>query len=263
MVKKKGLFNKIQVFVIVLFLIILSVFSASGITISNDTCPPETTFSLDPKDPDGENGWYVNDVNITLNATDDLSGVKEIYYRVAEGEWNVSFGDSVKFIITYDCSDDLLIEFYAVDFAGNKEETKSFSIDIDQQPPEIEYDVEVVVLGLIFKIYKITISTLYWDNCSDIDRIEFYLNGVLQYTQPGHGPDYEWTLKYWPHQKFYFKIRIYDQAGHYVDVFINNSDIHFRSRINFVNQYSSNILLKWFFNRFIFLDRFFNIIKYD
>lgn len=263
MVKKKGLFNKIPVFVIILFLILLNVFSTSGFSFSDDICPPETTFSLDPKDPDGENGWYVNDVNVTLNATDDLSGVKEIYYRVAEGEWIVSFGDSVKFVITHDCSNDLLIEFYAVDYAGNKEETKSISIDIDQQPPEIEYDVEVVILCLIFRIYKITISTFHWDNCSDIDRIEFYLNGVLQETVPGLGPEYEWTLEYWPHPNFYLQIRIFDQAGLYADVFINNSDIHSRSRINFIYQYSSNVLFKWFFNRITFLDRLLDIIKND
>ena len=44
----------------------------------NDTTPPVTTHNLDPPEPNGLNDWYVSDVTVTLNATDDLSGVKEI-----------------------------------------------------------------------------------------------------------------------------------------------------------------------------------------
>ena len=46
-----------------------------GFSADNDPTPPVTTISLNPGDPDGDNGWYVSDVTITLNATDNETGV--------------------------------------------------------------------------------------------------------------------------------------------------------------------------------------------
>ena len=51
----------------------------------DDTTPPVTTHSLDPPEPDGLNGWYVNDVNVTLfvdyslaeKSMDVLNAIKE------------------------------------------------------------------------------------------------------------------------------------------------------------------------------------------
>lgn len=47
----------------------------SGELSRDDTTPPVTTLSFDPPTPDGLNGWYVSNVTITLNATDNQSGV--------------------------------------------------------------------------------------------------------------------------------------------------------------------------------------------
>ena len=48
----------------------------SGIGVFfDDITPPVTTCTLDPDTPDGDNGWYVSNVTVTLKATDDMSGV--------------------------------------------------------------------------------------------------------------------------------------------------------------------------------------------
>jgi hypothetical protein len=236
--------------------------AALSIPYHYDFCPPYTTISLDPPEPDGENGWYVSDVNVSLSATDELSGVREIRYRTVEGEWKVQSGDYVELFLDYDCLNDGLIKYYAVDFAGTREKTNTFEIDIDQQPPEIKYNVTVVIEGLIYKIYVVKISTLYFDNCSGIERIEFYINDELQETITGTGPEYVWTFRYNKKiPKLFYKIRIYDEAGHHSDIIINSSDIHTKSRINYFSQYSSNVLFRWFFNRFALIDRLLNPIK--
>ncbi len=51
------------------------------------TTPPETSIEKDPTDPDGNNGWYVSPVKITLDANDLESGVKEINYKIDSGSW--------------------------------------------------------------------------------------------------------------------------------------------------------------------------------
>jgi hypothetical protein len=232
--------------------------TALSIPFSDDICPPNTTISFDPPEPDGENGWYVSDVNVTLNSTDDLSGVREIHYRTIEGEWKVHDGDYFEFILDYDCLEDGLFKYYAVDFSGNIEETKTVEIDIDQDPPEIEYDVEVLILNLLKKIYQVTISILYWDNCSGVLRLELLFNDELQETVEGPGPEYVWTFRYWPIPNAVITIRVCDAAGHFTDGNINGSDIHPRSRANFINKYSYNVFFQWLFNRFQLLDRLLN-----
>ena len=62
-----------------------------AIANNDDTTPPITTHTLDPPEPDGLNGWYVSNVNVTLTATDDMSGVNVTYYRINGGEWWYTF----------------------------------------------------------------------------------------------------------------------------------------------------------------------------
>ena len=233
-----------------------------SIGVSNyleDNTPPVTTCTLDPPNPDGLNGWYVNDVNVTLNATDDLSGVKEIYYKVSEGEWKNSSGDYVKFILDYDCLINGLIEFYAVDFAGNQEAIKSFCcIDMDQQPPEINNQIKAKIYRLIPLTYEITLPTGYWDNCSGPERIEFLINDILQETVTGPGPTYQFIFIYYPIPNFSIKIICYDMAGNKAEAVLNNSDIHPRFRS--VNQYLEIGWILRFFYRYPLIQQILNIL---
>ena len=162
-------------------------------TSSDDTTPPVTTHTLDPPEPDGLNGWYVSDVNVTLNATDDMSGVKEIKYRINNGSVQTITGDSGTFMIIDD-GKNILIKYWAIDNAGNIETTKSFLIDMDQSKPEIDLVFEPVYDPLIGWIFIFTATAT--DLTSGIDRVEFYLNEQLQETVTGPGPNYEWNWEW-------------------------------------------------------------------
>jgi hypothetical protein len=82
----------------------------------------------------GKNGWMVTDVQVTLIATDDSSGVGNVTYRVNGGAWNLYTG-------TFTLSNDGVhkIEYHAADVAGNEEAVKTTTISIDRTPPEIAF----------------------------------------------------------------------------------------------------------------------------
>ncbi|UCF49647.1 MAG: hypothetical protein JSU91_07830, partial [Thermoplasmatales archaeon] len=172
---------------------------------------------LDPTEPDGENGWYVNDVTVTLNATDPWShgvssGVKEIRYTVNGGEEQVIPGRIGSFVLTDD-GNDILVEYWAVDWVGNVESSKnSFTVDIDQTLPTISLSYEVSG-GCPIQGWEFTFTAAAEDVMSQMDRVEFYLNGVLQATVSGPGPDYSWSLIYWPLPSAIFSATAFDQAG--------------------------------------------------
>src|SRR5829696_887666 len=51
-----------------------------------DTLAPVTVAARQPSAPDGQNGWYVSNVSITLNASDNCSGVSSTEYSVDGGQ---------------------------------------------------------------------------------------------------------------------------------------------------------------------------------
>jgi hypothetical protein len=196
MADQSGLLSKTWVIGIIVLLLVISITPTIGAFNNNDTTPPVTTYTLDPPEPNGCNGWYVSVVNVTLNATDDISGVKEIHYKAAEDEWKIHSGDFLIIVLDYDCLIDGLIEFYAIDFAGNQEEIKSVGgIDIDQLPPRITLSYEIIG-GNPIQGWDFLFETAAIDDCSGVDRVEFYLNDVLQTTVSGPGPVYQWSFHY-------------------------------------------------------------------
>ena len=159
----------------------------TGNNFVDDTTPPITTHALDPSTPDGENGWYVSNVNVTLNATDDMSGVKEIKYKVNNGATQTIIGDNGTFILDKD-KDNLSIEYWAIDNVGNEESHHTFYIDMDQKKPLVELTYEITEEGdLIFTAEAV-------DQTSKMNRTEFYLNDILQDTIFGPGPLYIWQF---------------------------------------------------------------------
>jgi len=172
---------------------------------------------LDPPTPTGLDGWYVDDVTVTLNATDPWSngvssGVKEIRYTINGGAEQVIDGKTGSFVLTED-GDDILIEYWAVDWVGNVESPKnSFTIDIDQTVPDVSLTYEIVG-GNMYQGWDFEFTAEAYDEMSDMNRVEFYFNNELQYTEEGTGPQYIWTLRYWPIPKAIFRATAFDNAG--------------------------------------------------
>ncbi|UCF49629.1 MAG: hypothetical protein JSU91_07725 [Thermoplasmatales archaeon] len=222
----------------------------------NDTTPPETTLTLDPPDPDGENGWYVSNVTVNLTAIDDYSGVKDTLYRINGIEWR---SYDCPFIL-YEDGKDILIEFYSFDYEGNKEQLKSVRLDIDKTPPDPSICYEITG-GNCWQGWEITFTIPAYDNTSGSCYVEFYINDVIQETVTGAGPTYSWSLIFFPTPNWTLKVIAFDCAGNYAEAIINGSDIKASSTDIFSFQYSSNFWFLRFFERFQFLEVFLRIIK--
>ncbi len=97
-------------------------------TTTVDTTAPMTTGT--PSGTMGNNNWYTTAVTVTLAPTDATSGVSSVSYRVDSGAW-LTYGAPI--IVTLERGHK--VEFQATDNAGNVENVKSISFDIDLLPP--------------------------------------------------------------------------------------------------------------------------------
>ena len=173
-----------------------------------DYDPPVTTISFDPPEPDGCNGWYVSNVTATLNVTDE-DGVNATYYRINGGEWNTY---TTPFIISKE-KENIPIEFYSVDNLGNAETIKSVTLDIDKTPPEIIIEYNKTKINN--KEWLLEFNFIVTDETSGVDRIDIYLNDILQETITGPGPDYKWQFKYSGGLEITIGVGAWDNACNY------------------------------------------------
>jgi hypothetical protein len=191
----------------------------SDSTFSIDNLPPVTICGLSPPIPDGENGWYVSDVTVTLAAKDDISGVNYTMYNLDGTGWTEYTGS---FTVTTDGSH--TVEYYSVDNVGNEESTKLTTFKIDETNPTVEitrpkggylyiFDKEIIPLpsGKTIIIGQITIDSTATDATSGIDRVEFYIDGILKNTDPDE--PYEWLWDETVFFKHSIKVMAYDKAG--------------------------------------------------
>jgi hypothetical protein len=172
---------------------------------------------LDPPEPTGDAGWYVDDVTVTLNASDPwsnavTSGVKEIRYQIDSGPVEVIDGSTGSFVLTED-GEDILIEYWAVDCVGNEESPKnSFTVSIDQTVPDISLTYEVIG-GNMYQGWDFEFTANAVDEMSGMIKVDFYFNNELQHTVEGAGPDYVWEFRYWPIPKAIIRATGTDEAG--------------------------------------------------
>ena len=212
----------------------------------NDTTPPVTTCTLKPLEPDGLNGWYVCDVTVTLNASDDLSGVKEIRYTIDSGSEHVIPGSTGSFVLTEE-GEDRLVEYWAIDNAGNVETRNEFEIKIDQNEPECRVIMDKVG-GNPYTGWIYLLTTTATDEASGMERVEFYINSEVQETVYGPGPEYTWQFRFWPIPRMIFWVKAYDNAG------LIGSDAVYFSR-------TSNFLFNQIFCRFPILEKLMILIR--
>ena len=183
-----------------------------------DDTKPVSTYALEPATPDGDNGWYVSDVEVTLNAYDPnvlgvSSGVKEIRYNIDGGTTQKIYGDHGQFVIDKN-KENILIEYWAIDNVGNEESHHTFTIDMDQTPP---------VIDLIYSWedgpnpgkapWRMIFTATASDMTSQMDRVRFLINNVEQNIVPGPGPEYVWDFLYYGGLHLEILAEAYDKAG--------------------------------------------------
>jgi len=101
------------------------------VIVIDDATPPALNYTLSPTAPDGENGWYVGIVEISVTAQDD-HGVQSLGYHVGSQDWQTAAGDSATFTVSQDGNHTVYLR--ATDVVGNTN-TTSFPLKVDTTPP--------------------------------------------------------------------------------------------------------------------------------
>jgi hypothetical protein len=177
--------------------------------IAIDGVAPTTTHALNPAVPNGQNGWYIGPVEVTLTANDGTedwqSDVDMIQYRIDGGSWQTYTSK-----VTVSTEGTHTVGYRAIDNAGNQETEKTVSFKIDQVAPNIAMEYTWEKVGLK---YNIIVTATCSDVTSGMAKVEFYFNGALQETVTGAGPDYVWTYEYNAMPSVVIKGIAYDAAG--------------------------------------------------
>ncbi len=125
----------------------------------------------------GGNNWYIQCVTITF--TDDPT-VDEIWYHIDAGEYQKYSGP-----IEY-CEDGShVLHWYWIKIGGQQFEGQPVFFKIDQTPPDIELTKKSGLND------KVTFTANCEDDVSGVERVDFYLDDVLQETFT-EAP-YQWT----------------------------------------------------------------------
>jgi hypothetical protein len=211
--------------------------------IGVDNTKPITEHSLYPPDPDGKNDWYIGDLEATLYAYDPLvmdvsSGADYINFRVNDGPIQTIDGDQIvigTFLITQaDDNKDVKVEYWAVDNVGNVEDSHTFYIDMDQTDPTVYLTYEVVS-GNPIQGWVLEFTATATDHTSGMDRVEFFLNEVLQTVVSGSGPTYQWSFTYHGDLNIDIGADGYDIAGNFASDAVENPR---PTSYNYINQNS-------------------------
>jgi hypothetical protein len=169
--------------------------------IGIDDTAPVSTHTVSPATPNGQNSWYVSDVTITLQATDDLVGVKVIKYQIDGGSWLDYTGPIV---ISTDSASHV-VKYYAIDKVGNEEspahEIPAFKMDKTAPTITLAGDHSSKTEW----VFTATVA----DPMSGVTKVEFYVADVLLSTVMAPGPyTFTYTGKDTPCQAI-----VYDNAG--------------------------------------------------
>jgi hypothetical protein len=104
------------------------------ISINVDNTPPLTTCSI--SGTEGKNNWWTSNLTITLEGTDNTSGLQDTYYKLDNGEWEV-YNNSV---FLHNEGVHLLL-YYSSDAVGNRETNQSLTLKIDRTHPVTNHSI--------------------------------------------------------------------------------------------------------------------------
>ncbi|HEX8499719.1 MAG TPA: family 10 glycosylhydrolase [Pyrinomonadaceae bacterium] len=98
-----------------------------------DAAAPETTVTASPAAPNGQNGWYTSDVELSLSASDNCSGVASTEYSTDGGQtWQPYAG-----AFTLGAEGTHVVLYRSADAAGNAETAPSLVVKIDKTAPAL------------------------------------------------------------------------------------------------------------------------------
>jgi len=157
----------------------------------------------------GSAGWYLSPVEVVLNASDLLSGVASVSYRVDRGTWQNYTGPFS--IVT---EGNHTIGYLASDVAGNTAPERYATIKVDATPPSSEVQLGAISGSAGWFVSNATVTLTATDATSGVHSISYRLDASSwqKYASPFTLHDGMHALEY----------RATDEAG-------NVEPIHFRT----------------------------------
>ncbi|MEM3397385.1 MAG: kelch repeat-containing protein [Thermoplasmata archaeon] len=134
-----------------------------------DTIAPEACVSVDGTE--GENGWYISIVSVKIAASDNMSGISKIMYRVFDGAIWTPEQEYVA-PLKFNSSGVYTIEYYSVDNAGNFGLRSILDIKLDLASPFTSCDAH----NGWYSMLPVTLNLTGWDKHSGILGIYYSLN---------------------------------------------------------------------------------------
>ncbi len=143
------------------------------VVIENDSTPPSLAYTLSPAIPDGDNGWYVSPVNVSVNASDTY-GVANVSYRVDGGSWHTTAGSTTSFSIS--TSGNHTAALRATDSGGNVNST-AFPVQVDGTAPFA--NITLTGMETASDVYRdnVTVEVTAQDAPSGVNYSEYRLDG--------------------------------------------------------------------------------------
>jgi uncharacterized lipoprotein YddW (UPF0748 family) len=137
-----------------------------------DLLAPETGVTASPATPNGQNGWYTTKPTVTLNASDNCSGVATIEYSTDGGQtWQPYSGS---FAIDSEGITTLL--YRSTDRAGNTETPKSITFKIDTSAPVLSLSATPsVIWPADNRIVNVRIDGTGTDSVSGLQSVNYVI----------------------------------------------------------------------------------------
>jgi len=155
-------------------------------TITGDNTPPITTISL--SGVSGDQGWYISNVEVSISATDDWSGVAEMEFSFDNNAWTTY---TISFSITNEGT--TVVYYRSTDAIGNIENTLSQTVKIDKTIPA----GSIVINGDASSTTStsVTLTLTSNDAFSGVFEVRYSNDGVWD-TEPWEAPSATktWTL---------------------------------------------------------------------
>jgi len=182
--------------------------------IGGDIEPPWTVIELDPETPNGNNGWYVSSIEVTLTAYDNDTPPENVttFYRINGGE-------VIEYVEPFELSEegpDNSIEYWSIDSALNEELPHNMVGDIKidltapfvtiLEPPELVFEAEVTINGTVAE----------YGSGSSIDQIIIKINDEIVFDQMYDEEYFVWfdmqfVAEYY--QTYEIHVEAYDKSG--------------------------------------------------
>ena len=150
--------------------------------------------------------WHNEDIVITLTASDDLSGVKETYYKINNAETVKKVSIDGQPVIDVEGANNT-IEYWSVDYMGNEEKHKVLTnIKLDKTPPVADAGQNLTVVVGTSVVFSANAS---YDELSGISKFRWDLgNGIVKFEK-------EFTYNFSDPGTYKIILTVYDAAGNY------------------------------------------------